>query len=82
MKLTRLFQPRNPRFWLWVALNLLSAALVWMVQTKSLPVGVMLLLALFAMGNAVLGTWLMVLLLRTEPTTGAAASPGTDQREN
>lgn len=82
MKLTRLFQPRNPRFWLWVGLNLLSAALVWMVQTKSLPVGVMLLLALFALGNAVLGTWLMVLLLRTEPTTGATASPDTDQRKN
>ena len=82
MKLTRLFQPRNPRFWLWVALNLLSAALVWMVQTKSLPVGVMLLLALFALGNAVLGTWLMVLLLRTDPTTGATASPDTDMRKN
>lgn len=82
MKLTRLFQPRNPRFWLWVALNLLSAALVWLVQTKSLPVGAMLLLALFALGNAVLGTWLMVLLWRTEPTTGATASPDTDMRKN
>ena len=82
MKLTRLFQPSNPRFWLWVGLNLLSAALVWMVQTKSLPVGVMLLLALFALGNAVLGTWLMVLLLRTEPTTGATASPDTEMRKN
>ena len=82
MKITRLFQPRNPRFWLWVALNLLSAALAWMVQTKSLPVGVMLLLALFALGNAVLGTWLMVLLWRTEPTTGATTSSDTDQRKN
>jgi hypothetical protein len=68
MKLTRLFQPRNPRFWMWVALNLLSAALAWMLQTRTLPMGVMLLLALFALGNAVLGTWLMVLLWRTNPT--------------
>jgi uncharacterized membrane protein AbrB (regulator of aidB expression) len=80
VKITRLFQPRNPRFWLWVALNLLSAALAWMVQTKSLPVGVMLLLALFALGNAVLGTWLMVLLWRTEPTLDATVAPQDDQR--
>jgi uncharacterized membrane protein AbrB (regulator of aidB expression) len=80
VKITRLFQPRNPRFWLWVALNLLSAALAWMVQTKSLPVGVMLLLALFALGNAVLGTWLMVLLWRTEPTLDATVAPQDDPR--
>ena len=75
MKLTRLFQPRNPRFWMWVALNLLSAALAWMLQTRTLSVGVMLLLALFALGNAVLGTWLMVLLWRTDPTVDATVAP-------
>lgn len=75
MKLTRLFQPRNPRFWMWVALNLLSAALAWMLQTRTLPMGVMLLLALFALGNAVLGTWLMVLLWRTDPTVDATVAP-------
>ena len=81
MKFNRLFQPRNPRFWLWVALNLLSAALAWLVQTKSLPVGAMLLLALFALGNAALGTWLMVLLWRTDPTTEATANPGDHSRK-
>jgi hypothetical protein len=80
MKLTRLFQPRNPRFWVWVALNFLSAALAWALQTRTLAMGVMLLLALFALGNAVLGTWLMLLLWRTEPPVDTTVAPEDGQR--
>jgi len=59
MKLSRLYQPRNPLFWLMVALNLLSAALSWISQTQSLGVLVSLVMVGFAIGNAVLGTYLM-----------------------
>jgi hypothetical protein len=74
-KISRLFQPRNPRFWLWVALNVLSGVLGWMLRTQPLPVGVMLLLAGFALVNAALGTWLMVMLWRTEPTAATPPDP-------
>lgn len=64
MKLTRLFQPRNPKFWLWVVLNVLSSVLAWVLRTYPLPLGVMLVVAAFALGNAVLGVRLMLSLWR------------------
>lgn len=64
MKLTRLFQPRNPKFWLWVVLNVLSSVLAWVLRTRTLPLGVMLVVAVFALGNAVLGVRLMLSLWR------------------
>ncbi len=61
---TRLFQPRNPKFWLWVVLNVLSTVLAWVLRTYPLPLGVMLVVAVFALGNAVLGVRLMLSLWR------------------
>ena len=66
-KLKRLYQPRNPLFWLMVALNLLSYALSWIVQNRSLNTLGMLLVGGFALVNAAVGTWLMWRLLQTEP---------------
>ena len=66
-KLKRLYQPRNPLFWLMVALNLLSYALSWIVQNRSLNTLGMLLVGGFALVNAAGGTWLMWRLLQTEP---------------
>jgi len=59
MKLSRLYQPRNPLFWLMVALNLLSLVLGWITQTLSLGGFVSLVMVVFAIGNAVLGSYLM-----------------------
>ena len=67
MKLSRLFQPRNPLFWMMVALNALSAALAWIVQNRSLNTMAMVIVAVFAICNAVIGTWLLWRLLRDEP---------------
>ena len=67
MKLSRLFQPRNPLFWLAMALNALSAALAWIVQNRVLDGWATLVIAFFALGNALLGSWLMWRLLRDEP---------------
>ena len=65
MKLGRLFQPRSPLFWMMVALNLLSAVLAWLVRTHTLDTAGSLLVGVFAVGNAVLGTYLAWQLMRS-----------------
>lgn len=65
MNVKRLYQPRNPLFWIMVALNLLSAALGWLTHTHEMGVFFGLIIALFALGNAVLGAYLMWRLVNT-----------------
>ena len=73
MKLLRIYQPRNPLFWIMLALNALSYALAWIVQNRSLNTLGMLLVGGFALVNAVLGMWLLWRL--------AQAAPGSQQSE-
>ena len=65
--LARLVQPRNPAFWLIIALNALSALLAWVLRAYDLPLMVALLVVVFALGNAGLGLWLTWRLLRQPP---------------
>ncbi len=65
MKLSRLYQPRNPLFWLMVAVNLMSMVLGWIAQTYVLGVLVSLMIVVFAIGNVVLGTILAWRLLNS-----------------
>lgn len=58
MKVSRLYQPGNPLFWIMVVLNALSAILGWLVHAYPLGVAAGLLVASSALGNAILGTWL------------------------
>ena len=67
MKLSRLWQPRNPAFWLMVALNLLSTLLAWIARSFELAPAAALLVAGFAVANALLGLRLMWLLMRDDP---------------
>lgn len=67
MKLARLWQPRNPAFWLMIAVNLLSTLLAWVVRTYSLGMLASLLITVFAIGNVAIGLRLMWLLLRYTP---------------
>jgi uncharacterized membrane protein AbrB (regulator of aidB expression) len=55
VKLSRLYQPRNPQFWLLVILNLLSAAISYLLRSHALPPLVALALGGFALANALLG---------------------------
>ncbi len=71
MKLSRLWQPRNPAFWLMVALNLLSTVLAWIARSFELAPVAALMVAGFAVANALLGLRLMWLLLRDEPANPA-----------
>lgn len=68
MKLARLWQPRNPAFWLMIALNLLSTALAWVARSYELAPTAALLVGSFAVANAVIGLRLMWLLMRDEPS--------------
>lgn len=74
MKLTRLFQPRNPRFWLLLMLNLLSAGLAWGMRLPGVTSTAVVVMGMLALGNALLGMWLMWALMRDEP----AAAPSQD----
>lgn len=68
MKLLRIYQPRNPLFWLVMALNVLSYALAWIAQNRALNTLGMLLVGGFALSNAVLSMWLMWRLTKTPAT--------------
>ena len=74
MKLARLWQPRNPAFWLMIVLNLLSTLLAWVVRSYTLGAPAAILIAVFAIGNGVIGLRLMWLLLR-DPTPEEAPPP-------
>jgi hypothetical protein len=58
MKIIRLFQPRNPLFWIMMALNALSTILIWIAHYRSLSSLGIVLVCVFAIANALLGTWL------------------------
>lgn len=64
MKLSRIYQPRNPRFWLMVTLNLLSSLLAWVLRSYDLLPSVTLVVAGFALANAFIGIRLAVALMR------------------
>lgn len=65
MKLTRLYQPRNPLFWIMLVLNLFSLVLSWITRSYSLDVLGSLLVTIFAVGNGLLGAFLAWRLIRS-----------------
>ena len=66
MKLSRLIQPRNPQFWLLIALNALSSAISWVLRTRELPTALTWVLAGFAVGNVLLGLWIAFRLVNED----------------
>lgn len=66
LKLSRLFQPRNPLFWLMLVLNGLSSVLSWLLHAHTLTTPVTIMLALFALANAIIGIWLAIRLMRDD----------------
>lgn len=68
MKLSRLWQPRNPAFWLMVVLNLLSTVLAWVARSYALAPAAALIVAGFAVANALIGLRLMWVLMREDPS--------------
>jgi len=71
MKLSRLFQPRNPLFWIMLSLNALSMVIGWLLHHRPLNNLGMLVLGGFALSNAILGTWLAWRLVKEPPDSAA-----------
>lgn len=71
LKLSRLIQPRNPLFWLMVVLNALSSAFSWILHTYELTVAATVVVAGFALANALIGIALALRLMRDD-AEGAA----------
>lgn len=69
MKVSRLYQPRNPKFWLLVTLNLLSTGLAFGLRQPDVGGLLALLMGVLALGNAVFGMRLMWSLMRDTPNT-------------
>lgn len=67
MKFSRIFQPRNPQFWLLVVLNVLSTAISHILRSQSLSTPITLLLAVFAVGNFVYGIRIALQLMKNPP---------------
>ncbi|TAH41920.1 MAG: hypothetical protein EYC67_16670 [Betaproteobacteria bacterium] len=70
MKFSRLFQPRNPQFWLLIVLNGLSSAISWILRTHDLPNAVTWVLAGFALSNVLLGLWIAIRLMNDDAARG------------
>lgn len=68
MKLSRLYQPRNPQFWLLVILNLLSSAISYILRTYEITGVVALMLGGFAIANVLVGIHIAWRLVGTQPT--------------
>ena len=64
MKLSRLWQPRHPLFWLMVAFNLLSSICAWMMRSLPLSDTAMLGLGVVALANVAFGAVAAWRLLR------------------
>lgn len=81
MKLSRLFQPHNPLFWIMLALNTLSMALGWLVQNRPLNTFGLVVVLVFGLGNAVVGMWLAWQLVRdpSPPVPAPAPAPEPPQ---
>lgn len=77
MKFSRLFQPRNPLFWIMLALNGLSTALAWIANNRPLNAWGTLLVSGFAIGNAAIGIWLAWRLMRNDPAADAPERRGS-----
>ncbi len=68
MRIGRLFQFRNPLFWIFVILNGLSTVISYLLRTQEFPLPIVLALAGFALGNMIIGIRIAMRLMR-EPAS-------------
>lgn len=76
MRISRLFQFRNPMFWTFVLLNGLSTVISWLLRTEEFSLPTVLLLAAFALGNMIYGIRIALRLMR-EPVPSVSAAEGS-----
>ncbi|WP_407280084.1 hypothetical protein U5817_06440 [Aromatoleum evansii] len=76
MKLSRLYQPRNPAFWMMIALNVLSSVFAWILRSYPLSTPALVVLAGVALANALLGMWFAWRLVRDDAPAGDERARG------
>ncbi len=77
----RLWQPRNPMFWMMVGFNVLSSVCTWAMRALPLNTAGLLLVGFVALLNVGAGLLAAWVLLRTEPkAAGASATPAPPAR--
>ncbi len=64
MRISRLFQFRNPLFWIFVLLNGLSTVISYLLRTREFSLPIVLVLAGFALGNMIYGIRIAMRLMR------------------
>lgn len=72
VRLRRLWQPRNPLFWMMLAFNVLSSVLGWMMRTLPLNGLGLTLVGAMALGNVLMGLLAAWRLVREDPATTKA----------
>jgi len=71
----RVWQPQRGLFWLMLAFNALSSALAWALHLLQPTGGLLVLLTLLALSNAVMGWWLLSILWRTSAESSNPGDP-------
>lgn len=69
MRVGRLFQFRNPLFWIFVLLNGLTTVISFLLRTQEFSLPISLVLAGFALGNMIYGLRIAVRLMRESTTS-------------
>lgn len=64
MRIGRLFQFRNPLFWVFILLNGLSTVISWLLRSYEFSLPIVLVLAGFALGNMIYGIRIAIRLMR------------------
>jgi hypothetical protein len=76
MRISRLFQFRNPLFWIFVLLNGLSTVISYQLRTHEFSWPIALILAGFAFGNMIYGIRIALRLMREpDPASASRGSP-------
>jgi uncharacterized integral membrane protein len=65
---------RNPLFWLFVLLNGLSTGISYLLQTREFPLPIVLMLAVFALGNMLYGIRIALRLMRAPRASKASSA--------
>lgn len=74
----RLWQPRRGLFWLMLGFNALSSFMIGYLQLNDPPMGIRLVVSLFAITNSLIGWWLTVRLWRETDPSRSASLPTAD----
>lgn len=72
LRLRRLWQPRNPLFWMMLAFNVLSSVLGWMMRALPLNGLGLTLVGVLALGNVLMGLLAAWRLVQDDPSSKKA----------